>query len=205
VRDVLELGSGGGSNALHLKASFTMTLVDLSAEMLAISRLLNPECEHHQGDMRTLRLGRVFDAVFVHDAVDYLLTEADLRRAMDTAFAHCRRGGIAVFVPDRITESFQPGTDSGGSDSADGRGARYLGWTWDPDPADSWVQTAYAFLLRDAAQSVRVVHETHRLGMFGRYSWLRLLAEAGFEASSIIEDTAGDAAPREIFIGYRRP
>ena len=172
VRDVLELGSGGGSNALHLKASFAMTLVDLSAEMLAVSRLLNPECEHRQGDMRTLRLGRTFDA---------------------------------VFVPDRITESFQPGTDSGGSDSADGRGARYLGWTWDPDPADSWVQTAYAFLLRDTAQSVRVVHETHRLGLFSRYSWLRLLAEAGFEASSAIEDTVGNVEPREIFIGYRQP
>jgi trans-aconitate methyltransferase len=205
VREVLELGSGGGSNALHLKASFALTLVDLSAEMLAVSRLLNPECEHRQGDMRTLRLGRAFDAVFVHDAVDYLLTEADLRLAMDTAFAHCRPGAIAVFVPDRITENFQPGTDSGGSDSADGRGARYLGWTWDPDPADSWVQTAYAYLLRDAVQSVRVVHETHRLGLFSRYSWLRLLAEAGFEASSIIEDTAGETEPREIFIGYRGP
>ena len=35
-----------------------MTLVDLSEEMLAVSRELNPECEHLQGDMRTLRLGR---------------------------------------------------------------------------------------------------------------------------------------------------
>ncbi len=133
VHDVLELGSGGGSNALHLKASFAMTLVDLSAEMLEISRQLNPDCEHHRGDMRTLRLGRRFDAVFVHDAVDYLLTEADLRQAMDAAYAHCRPGGTAMFVPDRTTESFQPGTDSGGSDDGDGRGARYLGWTWDPE------------------------------------------------------------------------
>jgi hypothetical protein len=30
VREVLELGSGGGHNAVHLKAYFTMTLVDLS-------------------------------------------------------------------------------------------------------------------------------------------------------------------------------
>jgi SAM-dependent methyltransferase len=206
VHDLLELGSGGGSNAFHLKASFGMTLVDLSAGMLGISRRLNPECEHLPGDMRTLRLDRSFDAVFIHDAVDYLLTEADLRRAMDTAYAHCRPGGIAMFVPDRTTESFQPGTDSGGSDGTDGRGARYLGWTWDPDPADSWVQTVYAFLLREAGQPVRVVHETHRLGVFSRYSWLRLLAEAGFEASSLVEQmTPGDAAPREIFVGRRHP
>ena len=32
-----------------------------------MSRSINPECEHVQGDMRTLRLGREFDAVFVHD------------------------------------------------------------------------------------------------------------------------------------------
>jgi SAM-dependent methyltransferase len=203
VHDVLELGSGGGSNALHLKTSFAMTLVDLSAEMLGISRQLNPDCEHRQGDMRTLRLGRRFDAVFVHDAVDYLLTEDDLRQALDTAHVHCRPGGIAMFVPDRTTESFEAATDCGGSDSDDGRGARYLGWLWDPDPADSWVQTAYAFLLRDADQSVRVVHETHRLGLFSRYSWLRLLAEAGFEASSVTEVTADDRTPREIFVGHR--
>ena len=47
--------------------------------MLDLSRTINPECEHVQGDMRTLRLGRVFDAIFVEDAVMYLTSVADLR------------------------------------------------------------------------------------------------------------------------------
>src|SRR3954454_16867433 len=68
-RTVLELGSGGGNNASHLKRRFQLTLVEPSAGMLTVSRALNPECEHVQGDMRTIRLGRQFDAVFVHDAV----------------------------------------------------------------------------------------------------------------------------------------
>src|ERR671910_1417931 len=85
---VLELGSGGGNNASHLKASFRLTLVDLSAGMLEVSRELNPGCEHVQGDMRTVRLGRVFDAVFVHDAVMYMTTAEDLRQAVETAFVH---------------------------------------------------------------------------------------------------------------------
>src|SRR5690349_23802772 len=63
VREVLDLGSGGGNVATHLKGRFAMTLVDLSEDMLAVSRRLNPECAHLQGDMRTLRLGRRFDAV----------------------------------------------------------------------------------------------------------------------------------------------
>ena len=69
LRTVLELGSGGGNNASHLKSRFAMTLVDISPHMLAVSRELNPECEHLEGDIRTLRLGRTFDAVFIHDAI----------------------------------------------------------------------------------------------------------------------------------------
>ncbi len=57
-RTVLELGSGGGNNAIYLKSKFEMTLVDLSPQMLAVSRALNPECEHREGDMRTLDLRR---------------------------------------------------------------------------------------------------------------------------------------------------
>lgn len=203
VRDVLELGSGGGHNAVHLKASFTMTLVGLSADMLEMSRRLNPECGHHQGDMRTVRLGRRFDAVFVHDAVDYMTSEADLREAMDMALAHCRAGGIAVFVPDRIAGAFEPATDHGGSDAADGRGARYLRWEWDPDPDDTWTLTEYAFLLRGPGQPVQVEHETHRLGLFSRGTWLRLLASAGFEPGSTTEVTTENRPPRELFIGHR--
>ena len=53
ARTLLELGSGGGNNASHLKARFEMALVDPSPGMLDVSRALNPECEHVQGDMRT--------------------------------------------------------------------------------------------------------------------------------------------------------
>ena len=51
VGEVLELGSGGGHSASHLKANFDMTLVDLSRDMLELSKRLNPEYRHEQGDM----------------------------------------------------------------------------------------------------------------------------------------------------------
>jgi methyltransferase family protein len=204
VREVLELGSGGGNNAWYLKRSFTLTLVDLSAGMLAVSRRLNPELTHHQGDMRSVRLGRAFDAVFVHDAVGYLTSEQDLRLAMGTAFAHCRPGGAAVFIPDWTAETFEPGTSHGGSDDPTGRGARYLEWAWDPGPAGTWALAEFAYLLREADGRVHSVHETHRLGLFSRQTWLRLLAEAGFTASAQTEVTTEDRSPREAFIG-RRP
>jgi SAM-dependent methyltransferase len=48
-RTALELGSGGGSLAFHLKRRFAMTLVDRSPQMLKVSRAVNPECEHRRG------------------------------------------------------------------------------------------------------------------------------------------------------------
>src|SRR5258706_14394566 len=69
---LLELGSGGGNNALYLKSAFSaVTRTDLSAQMLDVSRQINPDCAHVQGDMRSVRLERTFDVVFVHDAIEY--------------------------------------------------------------------------------------------------------------------------------------
>lgn len=203
-RSVLELGSGGGNNASHLKQRFDMVLVDPSTGMLDVSRVLNPECEHVQGDMRTIRLERQFDAVFVHDAVCYMTTAADLRRAIDTAFAHCRPGGAAVFAPDFVRENFQPATDHGGHD--DGvRALRYLDWTWDPDPSDTTYVVDYAFLLRSAGGVVRVEHERHLEGLFPRAEWLRLLHDAGFDPAVLpFEHSDLEPGSHEIFVA-RRP
>jgi uncharacterized membrane protein len=66
--------------------------------------------------MRSVRLGRLFDAVFIHDAISYMRTETDLRAAIQTAFVHCRPGGVALFAPDHLRESFRPSTDHGGHD-----------------------------------------------------------------------------------------
>ncbi len=204
VAEVLELGSGGGHNAVHLSSRFAMTLVDLSPGMLAQSRLINPDCAHHLGDMRSVRLGRTFDAVFVHDAVSYMVTPEDLRAAADTAFAHLRPGGLAVFLPDETAERFAPSTDHGGIDAPDGRGVRYLCWTWDPDPTDTEVVGDYVFALRDPGGVVRTVHDRHRWGLHARDAWIGTLRDAGFEVRVEEEVTTEERTPREVFLG-RRP
>jgi SAM-dependent methyltransferase len=202
VLDALDLGSGGGHVAAHLKHRFSLTLVDLSEQMLAVSRQLNPECTHVRGDMRTVRLGRQFDAVLVHDAVDYVTTQADLRLVIETAFAHCRAGGVAVFAPDHTAETFLAGTGGGGGSEPGGRQASFSERTSDPDPADDWILAEYEFTLRDAGGRVRVVREAHRLGSFPRDTWLSLLTGAGFDAEAQVRTDTG--LRRVMFVG-RRP
>jgi len=196
---LLELGSGGGNNAFHMKSAFSqVTLADLSPQMVALSQTLNPDCEHVVGDMRTLRLGRSFDAVFIHDALDYMTTQEDVKAALTTAFVHCKTGGLALFVPDHVRETFEAGSEHGGND-ANGRGARYLEWSYDPDPTDNTYLTDYVFVLRQDGHPTHVEHEQHTLGLFGRDEWLHLLAAVGFAKPQAIEDAYG----RVLFLGQK--
>jgi SAM-dependent methyltransferase len=196
VREVLELGSGGGNNASHMKHAFAMTLVEPADRMRKISHKLNPECTHLPGDMRTFRLGRTFDAVFVHDAVMYMRTEDDLRAALQTVEAHLAPGGVALVAPDATTETFSEATEHGGGEDESGRSARYLQWTLAPEPGESTHTVHYAFLLRERDGSVRAVHDIHREGLFPRATWLRLFDEVGLMAELVprtIEGVAYDS------------
>jgi SAM-dependent methyltransferase len=204
-RSLLELGSGGGNNASFLQSRFErLVLVDPAPGMLAISRRLNPNAEHVLGDMRTLRLGRLFDRVLIHDAICYMTTQADVRRAIETAYVHCRPGGAALFAPDHVRENFHSGTDHGGTDDG-ARGVRFVEWTWDPDPDDETYTVDYAILLRDADGHVTVEHDRHVEGLFSRATWLAMLANVGFEARCVPFDHSElEPGAYEVFVG-RKP
>jgi SAM-dependent methyltransferase len=199
VVTVLELGSGGGNNASHMKRDFQLTLVDRSPAMLELSRGLNADVEHVEGDMRSVRLGRTFDAVFVHDALAYILTESDLQAVFETAATHCRPGGSAVFVPDYVEETFVPRTSHGGHDSADGvRGLRYLDWVR-ADPSDPTRHIVdFAYLLREG-ERVRVEHDRHVCGLFPKETWLRGLDAAGFDVEAVEPEFEDEPAGQVVF------
>jgi hypothetical protein len=158
---------------------------------------VNPECEHIVGDMRKLSLGRLFDVVFVHDSIGYMTTPEDLKAVFSTAFAHCRPGGIAIFVPDFVRETFQTATSHGGID-ADQRGLRYLEWVYDPDESDCTYEMAFAYMLREGSGRPKVKHEAHVLGLFSTADWIDWLSRAGFEPETVM-----DPFSREVFVGRR--
>ena len=200
---MLELGSGGGNNASHLKAHFELSLVDLSPAMLQVSQKLNPECRHLQGDMRTVRLREEFDVVFIHDAIGYMSSRADLEAAVLTAFVHCRRGGLALFVPDDTKESFEPQTNHGGHDSGD-RGFRYLEWTFDPDPSDEHYLSYMSYVIRDGTEVNYLGDDAHVLGLFAESTWMDIIQRAGFQPVRLpYEHSDFSPGKHSMFIGIK--
>jgi SAM-dependent methyltransferase len=204
VREVLELGSGGGNNASYFAKHYVMTLTDVSEDMLAQSRTLNPDAEHVLGDMRTLRLGRTFDAVLIHDAIMYMTTEKDLAAAIRTAFEHLRPGGVALFVPDDTAETYEPTTSCEGHDE-EGRGIRYLMWHQPLPAGETKTTVAFAIVMREDGMPTRSVLDEHEFGLFPRATWLGLIEEAGLEPHTLpYEHSEFDPEkPREMFAGVR--
>src|SRR5262249_16226234 len=129
-----------------------------------------------------------------HDAVMYLTAPGELRDCMQTAFVHCKPGGVALFMPDFIRETFQPCVHHGGHDG-DGRAIRYFEWTYDADPADAKYTVDFVYLLREGVAPLRVEHDCHLHGLFSRDEWMRMLRAVGFTAKALI-----DPFEREVFV-----
>lgn len=178
---ILELGAGGGNNLSHLTSEFDATAVDVSDAMLANSRRLNPAVTHRVGDMRSVRLGRTFDAVLIHDAISYLTTAADLAATFATAAAHLRPGGVLVCAPDWYRETFDgPRASAHGPNGRDPEVTMFV-LHYDPDPADTTLEARYVFLLR-RGRDVELVEDRHVLGLFPLATWLEAIAGAGLRA-----------------------
>lgn len=185
---LLELGSGGGNTASHLGRELTLTLVDRAAGMLAVSRRINPQATHIEGDMRAVRLAQSFDVVMIHDAIMYMTTEDDLTAALQTARAHVAPNGVAVVLPDYVAETFRPHIETGGQDGPDGRGIRYISWIQPPSPGSAIHHVDLALLLRAPDGTVESVHDRHAFGLFARDTWCALFERAGFAPPIVTHD-----------------
>jgi hypothetical protein len=200
---LLELGAGGGHLLSHLTAEFQATAVDLSAGMLEHSARLNPQVEHHLGDMRTVRLGRTFQAVIIHDAVDYMLTEDDLKATFATAAAHLEAGGVLIVTPDHFRETFRDGKVTSETHSDGAKTATFIEFDHDPEPSDTTVESVFIFIVREAGRTSLEL-DRHILGLFPLKTWLDLMGEAGFEVERHRGELSTGPEGFEMLVGTRR-
>lgn len=177
---LLDLGCGGGKTAHHLRRRFEVTGIDLSENMLAHARELNPGSEFLVGDMRSLILDRTFDAVFVNDAITYMTSRDELEAVFHTARRHLRPGGVMLVVVDATRETFVQNRTEGSFSIHGDLQVSFIENEFDPDPEDTECERVFTFVLRDKGR-VRIEHDLHRVGLFSRDEWLTALDGAGFD------------------------
>jgi len=203
---VLELGAGGGHTFHHLTATCHCTAVDLSDAMLANCRELNPDSRTIVGDMRNVRLNETFDVVMIHDAIDYLLTEADLAATIETAKAHLNEQGMLIIAPTYVRETFVDHETESDQNCSDKVELTYFSYVHDPDPADTTYEMILIYLIRQDGK-VEVVEDRHICGLFSIDQWCDVLGQAGFEVNihDLLSDAEESRTPIPMFIATRRP
>ncbi len=197
---ILELGVGGGHNLSYLTKDFQATAVDLSEKMLKNSIKLNPGVEHHVGDMRSVRLEKKFKAVLIHDAINYMLTEDDVRKTLATAVAHLEPGGVLIMAPDNFRETFEGPRVSHFTSSNEKTELTYIEYEYDPDPGDTTTETIFFYLIREGGE-LRVEQDRHVCGLFSLETWLDLMREAGFDAEKMPYDVHEDGREAYLLLG----
>jgi len=96
--DLLEFGSGTGKHGrLLADRGYRITGIERSAEMVTQALQVGGfSCE--QGDIRSVQLGRTFDAVIsLFHVISYQVANADVQAVFGRAAEHLQPGGLFVF------------------------------------------------------------------------------------------------------------
>ncbi len=197
---ILELGAGGGHTLSHLAPDYDVTAVDLSPAMLEQCRLLVPSAQTVLADMCDVRLGRTFDAVLAHDAIDYMQTEDDLRRAIDTAAAHLEPGGLFLVAPTYVAESFTDGESADDTNECNGLEVSFVSRVHRTSPTT--FEMTMVIMAKQAGR-LTIADDRHTCGLFDTATWLRLLDVGGFDAT-VVEESGDEGLPFRLFVAQRR-
>ncbi len=180
TKTLLDIGCGGGKNVLNLKQNFIVTGLDLSPVMLAQAKELNPECTFVQGDMRSCRLDRTFDAVLMDDAISHMNCRTHFVAAFRTAHAHLKPGGVLIATPDVTIETFRQNKTTVTPVTGDGLDVVFVENVYDPDPSDDQYETTILYLIRDHGR-LRIEKDRWTMGIFTLDTWRQVLLETGFD------------------------
>jgi SAM-dependent methyltransferase len=205
---LLELGAGGGHTLVHLSdqgdqgGRHRCVAADLSEPMLDQCRRLIPGVETHVADMRQFDLDQKFDAVLIHDAIDYLLTPDDIVRTCRSAAGHLDLGGLLLIAPTYTRETFSDNEVADDGTTTDAADLTYFTYVHDPDPTDDVFEMILLYLIRDrATRQVEVVEDRHTCGLFATHQWLSLIEQAGFEARL---DESDSETAWTMFVGVKQ-
>jgi SAM-dependent methyltransferase len=94
---LLDVACGTGAHLAQLRQWYSVAGVDLDPSMLAVARRRLPDVELVEADMRTLNLGRTFDAVVcLFSSIGYMPSVGDLDLAVAAMARHLEPNGVLV-------------------------------------------------------------------------------------------------------------
>jgi len=204
---LLHLGSGAGGHDWIFKRHFKVTGVDLSLGLLNKARVAHPDIEYLEGDMRTLRLNRQFDAVVIPDSIDYMTSLDDLRQAIQNAVMHLKTGGVFLVVA-KTEEAFQNNNFAYTGEKSGVHVTLFENNYINPFRPNTYEATLVYLIRKQGELTIHTEHQV--LGLFSQATWEKLFndAELTMQRTSLegIYDQylLGDGEyPLTVFVGQK--
>ena len=200
--DILEFGVGGGFNLSHIKKDHTVSAVDLSHEMLDVCKALNPSVELFLGDMRNIKIDKLFDVVLIHDALSYLLTKEDILTTFNNAHTHLKENGVLIISPEFFKETFTQPIVYSKTSTKNGIELTYFEYGFDPDTTDTTFEMIITYYIRRNGR-LEIEHDRHTLGIFKKYDWFDFLKSSGFNPHERNFTLAEQKHPYLLIVGQK--
>ena len=113
ARTLLDVACGTGAHLAELRRWYDVEGADISPAMLVVARGRLPGIQLHEADMRTLELGRSFDAVIcLFSSIGYITDPAEMRSTVARLAAHVAPSGLLILDgwirPDEWSEGYRP-------------------------------------------------------------------------------------------------
>jgi SAM-dependent methyltransferase len=191
---LLHLGCGAGGYDSIFKLHFAVTGVDISHGMLEMARSRHPDVEYIEGDMRTVRLGREFDAVAIPNSIDYMSSLPELRMAIGTAAAHLKPGGVLLVVG-KTLEIFRDNNFAYTGEQEDLHVTLLENNYINRYRPDTYEATLIYLIRRRGDLTIHT--ECHVLGLFSQETWEKVFAEAGL----VLQETDLDGTYDKYLLG----
>ncbi len=185
TKTLLHLGCGSGIYDYTFKKHFKVTGVDITENMLALAKELNPKVVYHHGDMRTIELGKKFDAVTIPESIGYMTSTEDLKRAIKCANRHLKPGGVLLICAN-IKETFKSNNFVYTGEKEDIEITIFEN-NYIPHDNDSICEATIIYLIRNKGK-LETYTDIHTLGLFDKKTWISLLEEEGFEIKETKEE-----------------
>lgn len=98
-KDVLEIGCGSGHLAKHfINSSVSYYGMDLSNDMVQLSKKRNPSGTFYKGDMTNFNINKTFDAIIITArTTSYLLSNKAIHNSIQNIKNHLNEKGIFCF------------------------------------------------------------------------------------------------------------
>ncbi len=186
TKTLLHLGCGSGCIDHHLKGQFIITGVDLSEKMLESARLKNPECEYIQGDMRDVRVDRLFDVVIIPESIDYMRSEEDIVQAFSNAGRMLNKDGFLMVMVGYDPEQFPQNRTTVEQVTSNGTELTFIENNYTNYPYSNSFEATFIFMIRDKGKP-QIMLDVHTLGLFGKEVWKNGMKKAGLDTEIITD------------------